>query len=350
VLIAVLGTGLVLDRGGSTVEAATIEGVVLENAGGTLTVQTLDALESVQVPGDVVVSDVAGASIELGGIEVGQVVVIDLERRGRDAIARRVQRFRESIEAWCSDNTERCRLLTAELDRAYVQCDRAPGACLVALDRLDRLRVRASDSAALEELRQACRDGRDGACRALVAFCREHPETCGGLMPQEPPLTDRPLVENRLRTLLAECNAGDEGACRQLAQHCIRFLDLCPADLVPLPEPTRTNESRPSTAGDAHTPDPSPASPRPVDVAPTPERPAATPASELSDRPRATPVLEPSRPTETPVRDGGSGGASDERTPEPSPEATSTPPRDVATTPAAGSPSGGSPADRPSDR
>ena len=55
-----------LDRdNGPTVEAATIEGVVLGNTEGSLTVQTLDALEQVTVPSDAAVSDAAGASIEL---------------------------------------------------------------------------------------------------------------------------------------------------------------------------------------------------------------------------------------------------------------------------------------------
>ena len=94
VAVAVLGAGLLLRAAGQSAEAATIEGVVVDNSGGTLTVQTLDALEQVEVPAGTSVSDVAGAQIGLGGIEVGQVVVVDVQRRGKDVVAQRIQRYR----------------------------------------------------------------------------------------------------------------------------------------------------------------------------------------------------------------------------------------------------------------
>jgi hypothetical protein len=293
VAIAVLGAGLLLGGGGATVEAATIEGVVVENEGGTLTVQTLDALEQVEVPGDALVSDVAGASIGLGGIEVGQVVVINAERRGRQVVAQRVQRFKESLEAWCTDDSARCRALTAELEKAKMACQRAPATCRVALERLEALRLRALDSAKLEELKQACRGGDSEACRLIVTFCRDHIALCGALAPGEPPITDRPLLENRLKRLLAACDAGDDAACRQVAAGCDRFADLCPIDqpVAPGPSSTPTGAPRPNTSSSDGTPAVPPATSdaRPQDEA-TPARPVETQPAPGAPGPTVTPV------------------------------------------------------------
>jgi hypothetical protein len=256
VVLAVVSAGLLLDSRGQTVEAGTIEGVVVENEGGTLTVQTLDALERVRVPREAIVSDGAGASISLGGIEVGQVIVVDLQRRGNQATAGRVQRFVDSIEAWCTDDSTRCRMLSASLEQAQGQCQRVPAACIVAIDRLESLRLRASDSAALEELKQRCRGGDGASCRKIVRFCREHLVVCRGLRPLEDPDLDRPLIENRLQVLDGACMQGDEAACRQLAGACNRLPEACPIDPAPAP---------PSVA-------PSPESLRNVPIAPSEAR------------------------------------------------------------------------------
>ena len=288
VAIALLGGGLLLGGGGgSTVEAATIEGVVVDNQDGTLTVQTLDALEQVQVPADTLVSDVAGASIGLGGIEAGQVVVVDLERRGREVVAQRVQRYVESLEAWCAADSARCTVLTVGLEHAQGQCLRTPVACRFAVERLEQLRLRASDSASLERLKAACRGGADGACRAIIAFCREQAHVCGAIEP-ELPVTDRPMLGDRLEGLHASCLLGDEGACRQLARACNLFADLCPEGGVERPDVPPTPSSRPNVA------------PRPGDA-------TVTPGGDLSPRtyvdapsptPRldAAPALEPAAP------------------------------------------------------
>jgi len=290
VAIAVLGAGLLLDGGGATVEAATIEGVVVDNQDGTLTVQTLEALERVQVPAGTRVSDVAGAPIGLRGIEVGQVVVIDLQRRGNDLVAKRIQRYVESIEAWCADASARCQALTQGLEQAKRACERSPGACVVAIERLEQLRLRAADSAALEQLKQRCRAGEDGACRQIVTFCREHTDMCGALPPADPPIADRPVIDNRLRGLLASCLSGDEAACRRLAQACNLYADLCPADEVPLPpEASPPVENRPNTSS-------------PLSPTPSPEVRPGSAATPLSARPDVAPVTGDIRPTATPAR------------------------------------------------
>ena len=306
VALAVVGAGLVLDNGGNTVEAATIEGVVVENQDGMLTVQTLTALEHVRVPRDAPVSDVAGASIGLGGIEIGQIVVIDAQRRGKDVVAQRVRRFLESIEAWCTDDSARCRSLSAGLEQAKRQCERLPSACRVAMERLEGLRLRASDSARLEELKQRCRGGDDGSCRQIVSFCRDHAVLCGGLAPAEAPGTDRPLIGNRLRALFASCLIGDEAACRQLAQACDQYGDLCPVDLLPPPDASPRVDSSPDASS--------------RDVAPS-----VTPTVASDVRPAAG--LTPERPAEAP----GSGDAGP--APTPAHDAEATPVRDAEAPP-----------------
>lgn len=226
--IAALGVGLMLTGGESTVEAATIEGVVVENEGDTITVQTLQALEEVEVPAGAVVSDVEGASIGLSGIRVGEVVVIDLERRDREAIARRVQRNVDSIEAWCAGAPGRCAALSAGLEVTQHRCEQAE--CPIAPDRVEELRLRAGDSITLEDLRNACRDATSGACERLVTFCREHDSVCGRLAPPDLPNADSGEPGERLRLLKSSCLQGNETACRQLARACSVFPGLCPFD------------------------------------------------------------------------------------------------------------------------
>ena len=239
--LAVVGGGLLLDGGGASVEASTIEGVVVENESGRLTVQTLDALESVEVPAGAPISDVAGASILLGGIEAGQVVVVDVHRRGDAVIAQRVQRYVDSIEDWCTDESARCRLVSDGLREVHERCLQTPAACIVRLDGLESLRLRAEDSVALEELKQQCRGGDGEACRRIVRFCREHPVLCS-LVPGDAPSIDRPSLQNRLETLNHDCLQGNDSACRQLAEACNRLPAACPPDTAPSPNvPPRTD-------------------------------------------------------------------------------------------------------------
>ena len=295
VAIALVGGGLLLNSGGTTVEAATIEGVVVENADGRLTVQTLDVLELVTVPADTLVSDVAGASIGLDAIAAGQVVVVDVERRGSDVVARRIQRYVESIEAWCTDASERCKALSDRLELAQEQCERSALACLVAVERLEQLRLRAAATARLEELKQACRASDPSACRQLVVFCQAHAGICGDFEPLLPPVSDSPSVAERLRDLYGRCTAGEETACRQLAQVCSQNPGLCPdgvptapADLGPGPE-TRPSDVRPEPTATASAERPA-ATPEAADIRPPDRVLDPTPTPPGDSQPDATPA------------------------------------------------------------
>jgi hypothetical protein len=308
-VVAVLGALIVLDGSGTAVEAATIEGVVVENEGGRLTVQTLDALELVSVPADTPVSDVAGSPLSLDVVVVGQVVVIDVERRGNDVVARRIERYEESIEAWCRDDSQRCRALSESLERARQQCGLSARACLAAVGKLETLRARAATAARLEELKQACRGGAADACRQLLAFCRDHSDVCHDFVPVLPPL-DGPKVADRLRELDEDCTTGDEGACRRLSEVCDAYPAYCasdvpsrPAGAEPTPEATPQPEA--TTAPDVRSmPDVAPSPDVSPSEAPSLDAPRPVQTSEPAGDSRPSPWLQPADDaTPAPVRD-----------------------------------------------
>ncbi len=216
-----------LDRdSGPTVEAATIEGVVLGNTDGSLTVQTLDALEQITVPSDAAVSDDTGASIELGRIAPGEVVVIHAQRRGETVVAGQVARLVTNIEAWCNDASDRCEILTDRLRALEKGCEDRPVACRISLHEVNQLRKRAAETARLEGLKGRCRAGGAFGCEELGSFCREHPALCANVAPFIPStLTE---LRERVRQGLQACQQGDAGACRQLIQLCQENPGVCP--------------------------------------------------------------------------------------------------------------------------
>jgi hypothetical protein len=255
-----------LDRGnGPTVEAATIEGVVLGSGDGSLTVQTLDALEEVAVPADAAISDASGATIALAGIEPGEVVLIQAQRRGDRVVAQQVDRLVANIEAWCNDASERCEVLTDRLRNLERSCEDRPGACRVTLREVNQLRERASDTARLEALKTRCRTGEQAACEELAGFCREHPGLCAYIAPNIPAPTTE--MRERIQQLVQSCQKAEVSACRQLAQLCQDHPGACP-------NAPRINPTRSST-------DPVPTVRPPSDV-PTvaPARPPATPVTQ----------------------------------------------------------------------
>lgn len=282
VLVAFVAFGALDRDNGPTVEAATIEGVVLGNADGSLTVQTLNALEQVAVPADAAVSDATGASIELGRIEPGEVVVIQAQRRGDSVVARQVARLVANIEAWCNDASDRCEVLTDRLRDLERGCEDKPVACRISVREINQLRMRAAESARLEGLKGRCRaDGAFG-CEELASFCREHPALCANVAPFIPsPSTD---IRERIRQLLQACQQGDASACRQLTQLCQDNAGICPN------APVR------------RVPDTSSLQPTSTPVARRVDAPAATEVPLRSDAPSATqPPTRSSEPTATPA-------------------------------------------------
>jgi hypothetical protein len=280
-----------LDRGnGPTVEAATIEGVVLENQGGSLTVQTLDALEEITVPSDAAVSDASGAVIGLDGIEPGEVVRIQAQRRGQAVVAQQVARLVANIEAWCNDDSQRCDVLTDRLRELEQNCQDRPVACRIALQEINQLRLRAAQTARMESLKTRCRGGGPFACDELASFCREHPDLCTYVAPFIP--TPNTELRERVRQLLQSCQQGEATACRQLTQVCQDNPDACPNVPSRRPNtsstpPTATPSARTTTDAPTSTPQtqrlvqPTEAPPRPT--------PTATPTTQrepASDRTR----------------------------------------------------------------
>ena len=259
--LVVVAFGLIDGRNGASVEAATLEGVVIENDGGTITIQTLEGLEEIMVPADTPASDVANVRIDVAGISLGEVIVIEVERNAAGVVAKRIERLGDSLDEWCSDGPARCRALSEQLDVAASRCQREPATCHGLLERLQELRSRAIDVAHLEELRARCRAGAPAACEALVGFCRDHSAICRGVQLPVLPVDDRDF-RDRARELMRSCRAGDEDACHQLARLCRAHSELCPTDtarpepsLAPhrpveptaTPRPTSTSTPRPPT-------------------------------------------------------------------------------------------------------
>ena len=272
--LALAAVALLPGGDGRTVEAAVLEGVVIERDGDSLTIQTLDALEQIFVPADTPISDVAGVRIAFDRISVGEVVVVAVQRSRGSVVAQQVAKLQESIDVWCSDASERCRVLADRLDAAEADCRLEPRACQAFVERLAELRLRATDVASLKELKARCRSGNATACESLVAFCRAHSAICGDLPLALPgDVGEDADPRERLRRLRESCAAGSAAACRQLSSLCESTPALCPADLV-RPSPTPAPGLRP---------EPTPTATRPIEATPTPA---------------------PPEPDDTPVRDG----------------------------------------------
>ena len=300
VVLVAFAAFAVLDRdSGPTVEAATIEGVVLGNTDGSLTVQTLDALEQISVPDDAAVSDATGASIDLARIEPGEVVVIEGQRRGGSVVARQVARLVANIETWCNDASDRCEVLTDRLRDLERGCEDRPVACRISLREINQLRMRAAESARLEGLKGRCRADRAFGCEELASFCRDHPALCANVAPMIPsPSTD---IRERIRRLLQACQQGDAAACRQLTQLCQDNAGVCPN--APARRVPDTSSLQPTSAPFARQVDaPTDAVPqRPISPSSTPaveRQPEPTAVSQRLVSPTATPATEPTTPLE----------------------------------------------------
>jgi hypothetical protein len=281
-----------LDRGnGPTVEAATIEGVVLENEGGSLTVQTLDALEEVTIPSDAAVSDASGAPINVAGITPGEVVVIHAQRRGDAVVAQQVARLVDNIEAWCNDDSARCEVLTDRLRDLEANCEEHPVSCRIAVHEINQLRMRAAETARMESLKNRCRGGGPLACDELASFCSDHRDLCANVAPFIPaPNTE---LRERVRQLLQSCQQGDASACRQLTQVCQDNAGVCP-NAPSRPNPN-TSSTQPTVTPVARTvtdsPTATPGTQRPVEPTATEatQRPASATATPVSQRDSAPP-------------------------------------------------------------
>jgi hypothetical protein len=214
-----------------TVEAASFEGVVVANLGGSLTVQTLDTLEEVTVPLDAAVLDENGATLELGAIEAGEVIMVRGDREhGGPVRALDIRRLVDGLPGWCDENPERCRQIAQKLSDAQQRCDSQPDTCQLLRDRVADVIGRATDVANLEDLRLRCRDGSGDECQDFTTFCRDHTDLCIRNIPPGP-VTDRlDEAQDRLRRLDSLCSGRDTVACRQIAQLCGDHPVLCPSD------------------------------------------------------------------------------------------------------------------------
>jgi hypothetical protein len=266
-----------------SVEAATIEGVVVGSDEGSLTVQTLDSLEEVTVPGDAQLSDETGARLDLASIGVGQVVVVRGSRPpGGVVSAANVQRVLNGLPGWCTDDPARCRQIGRNLEQARDRCRANPGTCRLLQERIDGLIAEITDIAALEELKQRCREDGEPRCREFIAFCRQHPAVCIAPDPPGPVLDRIDEARDRLQALQRLCAERDTRACRQIAQICGSHPALCPEGA-----PTAPSENRVApvpTVRPAKTVTPAstdvPARPQPTATSVSEKRPVPTQTSD----------------------------------------------------------------------
>ena len=238
-VIAVLGLGVMAGSGGfgsyvggGTAEAAVLEGVVVDSGSGTLTVQTMDRLEQVSVPGGVPISDTRGAVLDLSGIRVGEVVSIRGNRQAGSVVAAQVERLVEGLEGWCSPSAERCKAITGQLEKAEAECRSLQRSCRIMLERLHDVRTRASGIVNLQDLRGRCQSGARPACHDVLDFCSRDADIC-----QRFQVTGNfPEVRDRLREASQSCVDGDALSCRLIGRLCEAGPLLCP-DEAPVTTP-----------------------------------------------------------------------------------------------------------------
>ncbi len=244
--------------GDGTVEAATLEGVVIASGEGSLTVQTLDTLEEVTIPVGAQLSDETGAQLDLASIEVGQVVVVKGNRPpGGPVSAINVKRLLNGLPGWCTDAPARCRQIAQNLQEAQERCRANPQGCRILKERIDVLIAQVGDIAALEELKQRCREAGEASCQDFIALCRLQPDLCIAPDPPEPVFDRLDDARARLQALQRLCSQRDTKACRQIAQICASHPTLCPdAPRAPVdrpagePAPTATQRVSPTPVSD----------------------------------------------------------------------------------------------------
>lgn len=211
-----------------SVEAADFEGVVVANAGGSLTVQTLDSLEEIRVPLDAQVVDENGIPLELGAIESGEVVIVHGNReRGGPVHALDIRRRLDGLPGWCDENAERCRQVAQNLKDAQARCENDPAVCQLLRDRAADLIARVTDVADLEDLRRRCVNDGGDECRDITSFCRQHPDACTRDFPPGPIVDRLEDARDRMQQLDGACNERDTRACRHIAQLCDEHPALC---------------------------------------------------------------------------------------------------------------------------
>ena len=223
-----------------TVEAAEFEGVVVANAGGSLTVQTLDTLEQVMVPVDASVLNEDGTLLELGAIAEGEVILVRGDRAGNGPVmAFDVRRLVNGLPGWCDENGERCRRIAEGLRDAEARCETNTEVCQRLRDHVGDVISRVTDVADLEDLKQRCRAGGEG-CRDITSFCRDHADACLRDIPRGPVIDRLDDARTRLQQLDGLCDDRDTRACRQIAQLCSDHPALCSdAPVRPAPSPNQ---------------------------------------------------------------------------------------------------------------
>ncbi len=256
VVLALIAVGFfsLNGKGGTTAEAATLEGVVVDNTDGNLTIQTLDTLEQVTVPADTQVSTADGSPIALNGIQVGQVVTVNGLRRKGVVQAARIQRIADDVATWCNDDSARCQTLANSLNQAEQSCIAHPAACATQVQRVTELRTRVAGLAILSDLKTRCKNGESTACAAIVTYCQAHLDICGGQVPQAPAQDNgnSTNLRDRLKALQDACNGRDTAACRRVDQLCTNNPGLC-KDVAPAPDtaPSTGPAAPPTTTGSA---------------------------------------------------------------------------------------------------
>ena len=182
-LIALFGSGVIDLSGGSSAEAS-IEGIVVGNANGSLTLQTVDAVETVSLTDGASVVDDSGASIALASIEPGQVLEVRGRRIANGQFAASLINRREAaaLASLCRENPERCRSLEQTARRVANACQSAPENCRNLQARFDDLRDRLVALALFNELLSRCRGGGGAACDQLKEFCTGHTDICTGIV------------------------------------------------------------------------------------------------------------------------------------------------------------------------
>jgi hypothetical protein len=200
------------------------------------------------------------------------VVIIQGNRpRGGPVSAVNIKRLLNGLPGWCIDAPARCRQIAQNLQEAQKRCQSYPQECPALKERIDALIGEVGEVAALEELKQRCRESGNVSCQDFVSSCRLHPDLCIAPDPPGPVIDRLDEARDRLIALQRLCSDRDTKACRQIAQICAAHPVLCP-------DKPREPDRAPSIA---------PATPRPA--------PTATPSTQRL-APIATPIKD-TRPT-----------------------------------------------------